>query len=237
LDLKRHPQNVAGPFYVANGECMACGAPESQAGTLMSHDGSGHCFFVRQPSTAEEVDATILGLWSSCCGAVRYGGHDHEILVRLAEIGKSNTCDFRLENEPKQAHITHLTFEFADAEAPKSGLLAAREIMEYFAVFLTKSHNVGSRVLDFRLSDTTASFRYEWGHNSLPTRCSVTFALEAYGENSWLLRIRREDRPNSLGDGIAIYKAIERDRRFQQVQWFTEDEWKKGAHKGRARLF
>jgi hypothetical protein len=213
---------------------MSCGAPEMEAGTLMSHDGRGHCFFVRQPITAEEVDAAILSLWSSCCGAVRYGGHDHEILVRLAEIGEGDTCDFRLENEPKQAHVSHLTFGFVDAEAPKSGLLAAREIMEYFAGFLTKRHSAGSRVLDSRFTGTTASFRYEWGHDLLPTPCSVTFALESYREDSWLLRIRREDRPNKLGDAIGIHKAIEHDRRFRQVQWFTEEEWKKGARDGRA---
>jgi hypothetical protein len=151
---------------------MSCGAPEIEAGTLMSHDGKGHCFFVRQPTTAEEVDAAILSLWSSCCGAVRYGSHDPEILVRLAEIGEGDTCDFRLENEPKQAHVSHLTFEFEDAQAPKSGLLTAREIMEYFAGFLTKRHIAGSRVLDSRFSGTTASFRNEWGHDSLESQCT-----------------------------------------------------------------
>ena len=237
MDHNRHPQNVAGPFYVANRECMSCGAPEVEAGTLMSHDEKGHCFFVRQPTTAEEEDAAILSLWSSCCGAVRYGGSDHGILVRLAEIGESGTCDFRLENEREQARVTHLTFEFVDAEALKSGLLAAREIMEYFAGFLTKRYGAGSRVLDSRFSGTTASFGFEWGRDSLPTPCSVTFTLEADDENSWLLRIRREDRPNKPGDAIGIYKAIERDRRFRQVQWFTEEEWKKSTRGGRARPF
>jgi hypothetical protein len=213
---------------------MSCGAPEVVAGALMSHDGKGHCFFVRQPTTAEEVNAAILSLWCSCCGAVRYGGHDHGILVRLAEIGESDTCDFRLANEPKPAHVSHLTFEFVHAEAPKSGLLAAREIMEYFARFLTKRHSAGSRVLDSRFSGTTASFRVEWGHDSLPTPCSVTFVLEAYGENSWLLRIRREDRPNSPGDAIGIHQALKHDGRFRQVQWFTEEEWKQGTRNGRA---
>ncbi len=105
--------------------------------------------------------------------------------------------------------------------------------MEYFAGFLTKRHSAGSRVLDSRFSGATASFRFEWGHDSLPTPCSVTFALEAYGENSWLLWIRREDRPNSPGDAIGIHKAIEHDSRFRQVQWFTEEEWKQGTRDGR----
>src|SRR6267154_417220 len=79
--------------------------------------------------------------------------------------------------------------------------------------------------------------KHEWGHGSLPTPCSVTFALEAYGEDSWLLRIRREDQPNSPGDTLGIHKAIERDRRFRQVQWFPEEDWEKGAREGRARPF
>ncbi len=212
---------------------MSCGAPELEAGSLMSHDGKGHCFFVRQPMTAEEVDAAILSLWSSCCGAVRYGGHDHKILVRLAEIGEGDTCDFLLKNEQKQVHLSHVTFEFVDCEATKSGQVAPREIMEYFAEFLAR-RVVSSRVLDRLFSSNSASFRYEWGHDSLPAPCVLTFALEAHGENSWLLRIRREDRPNSPGDAIGIHKAMERDTRFRQAQWFTEDEWKKGTHKGRS---
>jgi hypothetical protein len=216
---------------------MSCGAPEGEAGTLMSHDGEGHCFFVRQPTAPEEVNRAILSLWSSCCGAVRYGGHDRGILVRLAEIGESNACDFRLENEPNPACTSHLTFEFVHAEARVTGMLAAREIAEYFAEFLIKRHPAGSRVLNPRFSSATASFRFEWGRDSLPTPCSVTFALEAYGENSWLLRIRREDRPNSPGDAFGIYKAIEHDSRFRQVRWFTEEEWKRGNLHGRARPF
>lgn len=74
--------------------------------------------------------------------------------------------------------------------------------MGYFAGFLTKRHDAGSRVLDSRFSGTGASFRHEWGHGSLPTPCSVSFALEVYGQDSWLLGIRREDRPNSPGDVI-----------------------------------
>lgn len=197
---------------------MSCGAPEVEAGSLMSHDGKGHCFFVRQPTTAEEVNTAILSLWSSCCGAVRYGGHDDGILFRLAEIGENNACDFRLENEPKQALISHLTFEFVRVEALKSGLLVAREITEYFAGFLTKRYGAGSRVLDFCFLGTTASFRLEWGRDSLSsTPCSVTFTLQPDGDNSWLLRIQRDDRP--------------------KVQWFTEEEWKQRAYDGRASPF
>ena len=89
----RHGRNSAGPFYVENGQCISCGAPESEAGGLMSHDEEGHCFFARQPTTEDETSAAIRGVWASCCGAVRYGGDDPHVLIRLAELGKSSQCD------------------------------------------------------------------------------------------------------------------------------------------------
>ena len=84
---KRHGQNVDGPFYVMSDDCMACGAPELYASRLMSHDSHGQCFFARQPANPEETTEAIEGTWASCCGALRYGGTDSEILVRMAEVG------------------------------------------------------------------------------------------------------------------------------------------------------
>src|SRR5271154_6195726 len=100
--LPSRPGNADGPFYVRNGECMSCGAPEVQAPATMSHDDTGHCFFGRQPETQEETDKAIFGLWASCCGAIRYRGKDRDILVRLAELGLAQQCDHRLEIERKQ---------------------------------------------------------------------------------------------------------------------------------------
>jgi len=50
---KRHKDNVDGPFYVVNGECISCGAPELHAPSLMSHDSQGHCFFYTDSLTEE----------------------------------------------------------------------------------------------------------------------------------------------------------------------------------------
>ena len=115
--LQSHPENAEGPFYVRNGECMSCGAPELQAPTMLAHDGKGNCFFARQPSTQEETDEAILGLWASCCGAVRYRGQNREVLIRLAELGLVDTCDYPLEDEPEQVRRSCVSFEFGDPEA------------------------------------------------------------------------------------------------------------------------
>ncbi len=91
----RHHHNVDGPFYVVNGECMSCGAPEMHAPNLMSHDSHGHCFFTQQPANAHETDEAIEATWASCCGALRYGGTDAGIMIRLAELDLAEQCDFR----------------------------------------------------------------------------------------------------------------------------------------------
>jgi hypothetical protein len=93
------PLNAPGDFYVEDGLCIACEAPEHEAPALMSHvkDGSRddcyHCYFKRQPQTPEEVQQAIRAVQVACCGAVRYGGRDPQIVSRLRALGSSDDCD------------------------------------------------------------------------------------------------------------------------------------------------
>jgi hypothetical protein len=83
----RTPKNVPGPFYVAKDECIACRAPEVEARGLMSFDDDhDSCFFNRQPMTPEEEYRAIRAIWASCCGAVRYGGSDPNVIARLENL-------------------------------------------------------------------------------------------------------------------------------------------------------
>jgi hypothetical protein len=88
--LNRYPKNAPGPFFVENGCCISCGAPEHEAPDLMSHDENDevfyHCYFKKQPSTPEETEQAIQAVWVSCCGAVQYEGDDPKILQRFAEL-------------------------------------------------------------------------------------------------------------------------------------------------------
>lgn len=96
MEQQRYPLNVAGDFYVADGMCMACTAPEHEAPGLMAHDtvnAGYHCYFRRQPATPEEVESAVRALVVSCCGAVRYGGTSPVVLQRLAELGATIACD------------------------------------------------------------------------------------------------------------------------------------------------
>jgi len=67
---ERFPKNGEGPFFVVNGECIACMAPEQEAPDLIGFDqGASHCYFKKQPMPAEEFERATRGVWASCCGA------------------------------------------------------------------------------------------------------------------------------------------------------------------------
>ncbi len=90
-----YPLNAPGPFYVADGQCIACGAPEAEAPDLIQFDDSAnHCYFARQPATAAEIDRALRAVLVACCDAVHYGGNDPTVLGRLpavkAQLEKEN---------------------------------------------------------------------------------------------------------------------------------------------------
>jgi hypothetical protein len=90
----RFPLNVAGDFYVANGWCMACEAPEHEAPDLMAHEpGSRHCYFRRQPETAAELAGAVMAVAVGCCGAVRYAGTNPSVIHQLREFGSAAMSD------------------------------------------------------------------------------------------------------------------------------------------------
>jgi len=109
----RFPKNVDGPFYTTGhqgratddptsptvwcGDCLWCGAPEAEAPTLFApfDDTYTNTYFVRQPSTPEELEQAIMSALVCCVFAVRYGGTDREIISKLGN--DPNVCDYIVE--------------------------------------------------------------------------------------------------------------------------------------------
>jgi hypothetical protein len=103
-----------GDFYVIEHECMACGAPAMEAPALMAHRTStSSCFFLKQPSTPDEVNQAVTAVQASCCGAVRYRGSDPSILARLS-----------VESIDSSARVAHLI----DIDRTSSLQFAANDI-------------------------------------------------------------------------------------------------------------
>lgn len=91
----RFSKNVPGPFYTT-GECMSCGTPEGEAPDLLAplSDENSDTYFVKQPSTAEEVERACRAVEVCCVDAVRYGGDDPNIILRLGN--NQGCCDHPL---------------------------------------------------------------------------------------------------------------------------------------------
>ena len=99
---ERYPENVKGDFYVVNQACITCGAPEAEAPDLIEHSKLeyGHCYFKKQPTTADELARAISAMQVSCIAGVRYGGKDKVILKRLYDLGLQAECDYNLDDLP-----------------------------------------------------------------------------------------------------------------------------------------
>jgi hypothetical protein len=87
------PPNSAGDFYVEEGTCLWCMAPEHAAPELMGFDKRHGCFFRRQPQTADEFDHAINAVHVSCVEALHYAGNDPAIIDRLRSRGCGHLCD------------------------------------------------------------------------------------------------------------------------------------------------
>lgn len=97
-----HPRrflgNAPGPFYTlgegSTADCLACGTPEAAAPELLaSAEGeNANTYFLRQPSTPEEVEAACQACEVCCVSALRYGGRDLSIIKRLGN--NPGLCDF-----------------------------------------------------------------------------------------------------------------------------------------------
>lgn len=114
----RFARNAPGPFYTT-GECMACGAPEVEAPDLLAplSDDNYDTYFVRQPSTPEEVERACRATEVCCVDALRYGGRDPEIIRRL---GNDPRCCDHLLPEPSIPRLQRLQAAARNSE-PRTG--------------------------------------------------------------------------------------------------------------------
>jgi hypothetical protein len=89
----RTPLNSDGDFYVEEGTCLWCMAPENEAPELIGFEKPDGCFFRRQPETSNEIDHAINAVRASCVEALHYAGHDVNLLERLRARGCGHLCD------------------------------------------------------------------------------------------------------------------------------------------------
>jgi len=154
-----HPKNAAGPFYVLNGCCTACGVPTAIAPELFEFDSTYHCYVKRQPSSNAEMEKALHVLRGQELGCVRYRGTDEAILRRLAEAGEAQQCDH------PPAHVgvvlrNMVTFAISDSNCvPRDG----PGFLEEFSAYLKARYpHLEVRTKPIELREGGASFALAW---------------------------------------------------------------------------
>ena len=89
---KAHPRNAEGPFYVAVGDCIACGAPAEMAPDIFGWDDqcppeSAQCFIRNQPCTAEAIARIMHTMRVAEVECIRYRGSDPNVEAELDRQG------------------------------------------------------------------------------------------------------------------------------------------------------
>ncbi len=214
---ERYPENTKGDFYVQDGVCTSCGAPQAEAPDLIDHSKShyGHCYFKKQPETDDEIEQAIQAIAVSCIAGLRYGGKEEKILRRLFEIGQSDQCDHKPIGNYKTILWDNVTFHYEGSIMDLSKSLTAQIVSEN-AFFIEK-------IINFRfIKDNCFEFIYRWadGYAGNIFRCYHT------GGNRFRIEISVEKNGFEIsmrGNAIALNTILCSDNKISDIVWFDKD--------------
>ncbi|HEY8970717.1 MAG TPA: ferredoxin [Puia sp.] len=204
---ERYPLNK-GDFYVSNGECIACGAPQTEAPEIIEHrKEDGHCYFTRQPETEAEQDQVILAMRISCIDALRYGGTDEKILKRLYENGMSDLCDHAPARYYPTVAKNNVTFVFK-GRMPE----LVKDLTSYLQGLPAKTivSREATRQGQIRLVQ-------RWQEVAL----AFYYAIRQEGE-MMLITVSRGPNVQEPCLGVILHGFLQRDLRVSDIKWWAQ---------------
>lgn len=213
----RFPENSQGDFYVENGVCTSCGAPEAEAPDLIDHSKTeyGHCYFKKQPETEEEIERAINAIAVSCISGLRYGGTDEKILKRLYEIGEGGQCDHKPIGNYKTIIWDNVTFQFTGSVQVLSELITTHLV-------LGQTH-LNKHIVDFKLSnDKYFEFIYRWTNGATGN----IFKCHSLGGNQYRIEIEVEEKGLEIsirGSSMILNSILRLDNRVSKILWIDKD--------------
>ena len=209
----RYPLNK-GDFYISNGDCIACGAPQVEAPDLIDHGKEdGHCYFKKQPQTETELDQAINAMMVSCINALRYGGTEEKILKRLYEDGMADLCDNVPEGKYDILVRDRVTFNF-------EGLL-----YELANFLMAKFMSMGSHVTIDKVANNNIdhfSFVKRW----IGGRTGLMYDCKRMTNNDYVLQIKTEKGKKldeTTGIGSLLHDFLIVDSRITNIKWFASN--------------
>jgi hypothetical protein len=212
---ERFPENAKGDFYVENGVCITCYAPEAEAPNLIDHSKIeyGHCFFKKQPETVEELELAINAMQVSCINGIRYGGKDENILNKLYELGMENECDHAPAELEKYGVRTKVIFKY---NGP---------IKHLYKFLINEIENFG-KTNDRNVFDNRTNNRdfFEFTYRSGWPNTGVQFFCYSHENESCRieLRIERESRIHSvIKSGNILDNMLKCNCDVSNIVWYN----------------
>jgi len=103
------PTSASGDFYVEKHCCTSCGVPQAVAPDLVGwvDEGASHCYWKKQPTTADEMQRAFAIFDGQELGCHRYAGRDPDIQARVG----SGQCDYPVR-QAEQALVDDSTPRF-----------------------------------------------------------------------------------------------------------------------------
>jgi hypothetical protein len=210
-----HPKNAAGPFYVLNGCCTACGVPTAIAPELFEFDSTDHCYVKRQPSSNAEMEKALHVLRGQELGCVRYRGTDEAILRRLAEAGEADQCD----HPPPGVDVVLrnvVTFVISGSRNVSDD---APRLLEGFSQYLKGRYpHLEIRTKPIELREGEASFALAWFEDHFHP--IAIRPVDQFGR--WLIQHR-----GNLGLSEFLDEWLRSAEHFIDLRWYTEDAWQR----------
>lgn len=213
----RYPENSQGDFYVENGVCITCGAPEAEAPDLIEHSKIeyGHCYFKKQPKTEDEIERAINAIAVSCISGLRYGGTDEKILRRLYEIGEGGQCDHKPIGNYKTLIFDNVNFLFNGSIRELSELMTSQ--------LVAGQTHLNKHIVNLKLSnDKYFEFVYRW------TNGATGNIIKCYssGDNRFRVEIGIEENGHEIsirGNSMILNSIFRVDNRVSEILWVDKD--------------
>jgi len=214
----RYSENSQGDFYVEDGVCTSCGAPQAEAPDLIDHSKLeyGHCYFKKQPKTDGEIERAINAIAVSCISGLRYGGTDEKILKRLYEIGEGGQCDNKPIGNYKTLIWDTVIFEFNSSIQELSKLLTTQ-------IVLGETH-LNKQIINFKIEDNNYfEFIYRWTNGATGN----IFRCHFISNNQYRIEIAIEENGHEIsirGNSMTVNSILRSDNRISKIVWVDKDK-------------
>ncbi|MBO9635946.1 MAG: ferredoxin [Chitinophagaceae bacterium] len=213
----RYNENAAGDFYVEDGVCTSCGAPQAEAPDLIGHSKNeySHCYFKKQPETEEEIERAISAIQVSCISGLRYGGSNEKILKRLYEIGEAAQCDQKPLGNYKPLIWNNVTFRYEGPIKELSELITPKIGLDLPASFQQE-------IILQLLSDDSFEIIYKWRS----TGSGDIFKCHSMADSMFSMELSVEDGGNEIsirGTAIRLNTILITDKKISEICWFDQD--------------